>query len=65
MSTLYNTYWVRFDHGRTTFANAIDNSRTLFLAADRAGVRRIVHISIANPSIDSPLPYFRGKALVE
>jgi uncharacterized protein YbjT (DUF2867 family) len=24
-----------------------------------------VHVSIANPSIDSPLPYYRGKALVE
>lgn len=65
IDTLYNTYWVRFDHGRSTFANAIENSRTLFFAAKRAGVRRIVHISIANPSIDSPLAYYRGKALVE
>jgi uncharacterized protein YbjT (DUF2867 family) len=65
VDTLYNTYWVRFDHGRATFATAIANSRTLFQAAARAGVRRIVHISIANPSIDSTLPYFRGKALVE
>ncbi len=65
VSTLYNTYWVRFDHGQTTFANAVENSRTLFHAARRAGVHRIVHISIANPSIDSPLPYYRGKALVE
>jgi NADH dehydrogenase len=64
-STLYNTYWVRFDHGAATFANAIANSRTLFHAAHRAGVSRIVHISIANPSIDSTLPYYRGKALVE
>ena len=37
----------------------------LFHAARRAGVARIVHLSIANPSIDSPLPYYRGKALVE
>jgi NADH dehydrogenase len=37
----------------------------LFFAANSAGVRRIVHVSIANPSIESPLPYFRGKALVE
>jgi NADH dehydrogenase len=65
VSTLYNTYWVRFDRGTTTFANAIENSRTLFHAARRAGVTRIVHISIANPSIESPLPYYRGKALVE
>jgi uncharacterized protein YbjT (DUF2867 family) len=65
VSTLYNTYWVRFDRGQTTFANAVENSRMLFFAAQRAGVQRIVHVSITNPSIDSPLPYFRGKALVE
>jgi NADH dehydrogenase len=65
VTTLYNTYWVRFDYGRSTFANAIENSRTLFFAAKRAGVQRIVHVSIANPSIDSPLPYYRGKTLVE
>ena len=34
-------------------------------AAAEAAVSRIVHISITNPSEDSPLPYFRGKALVE
>ena len=65
VSTLYNTYWVRFDHGDTTFANAIANSRALFCAARRAGVSRIVHVSIANPSVESTLPYYRGKALVE
>jgi nucleoside-diphosphate-sugar epimerase len=65
ITTLYNTYWVRFERGRTTFANAVANSRALFEAARRAGVARIVHVSIANPSIDSPLPYYRGKALVE
>ena len=65
VSTLYNTFWVRFDHGQTTFADAIENSRMLFDAAESAGVERIVHFSIANPSIQSPLPYFRGKALVE
>ena len=65
ITTLYNTYWVRFERGRTTFANAVADSRALFEAARRAGVARIVHVSIANPSIDSPLPYYRGKALVE
>jgi len=65
VTTLYNTYWVRFDHGRTTFADAIANSRALFRAAAQAGVARIVHVSIANPSLESPLPYYRGKALVE
>jgi NADH dehydrogenase len=65
VSTLYNTFWVRFDHGATSFANAIESSRMLFFAAKRAGVQRIVHLSITNPSVESPLPYFRGKALVE
>jgi NADH dehydrogenase len=65
VSTLYNTYWVRFDRGTTTFENAVANSRALFHAAARAGVGRIVHVSIANPAIESPLPYYRGKALAE
>ncbi len=65
VSTLYNTFWVRFDHGHTSFANAIEHSRMLFYAAKHAGVTRIVHLSITNPALESPLPYFRGKALVE
>jgi NADH dehydrogenase len=65
VTTLYNTYWVRFDHGRATFDSAIANSRALFCAARRAGVGRVVHVSIANPSLESRLPYYRGKALVE
>jgi NADH dehydrogenase len=65
VTTLYNTYWVRFDHGGTTFATAVANSRTLFEAARLAGVRRIVHLSIANPTARSPLAYYRGKARVE
>lgn len=64
-TTLYNTYWVRFSHGGTTFEQAIANTRTLFQAAKVAGVRRVVHVSITNPSIDSPLPYFKGKAMLE
>ena len=65
VTTLYNTYWIRFAQGRTDHEAAVANSRTLFAAARRAGVSRIVHVSITNPSIDSPFPYFRGKALVE
>jgi len=62
---LYNTYWVRFNHGRATFEAAVANSRALINAAKEAGVRRIVHLSIANPSIDSQLAYYAGKAQVE
>ncbi len=64
-TTLFNTYWVRFAHGRIDHDLAIENSRALFQAAKRAGVQRIVHVSITHPSIDSPFEYFRGKALVE
>ncbi len=65
VETLYNTYWVRFDHGANTQARAVENTRTLIRAAMAAGTRRIVQISITNPAIDSPLPYFRGKAFNE
>lgn len=64
-TTLYNTYWVRFPHGEDDHDRAVANSRTLFYAARRAGVERIVHISITHPSISSPYAYFRGKAQVE
>jgi nucleoside-diphosphate-sugar epimerase len=64
-TTLYNTYWVRFPHGDVTFERAVANSQTLIGAARDAGVRRIVHVSITNPSEDSPFGYFRGKARVE
>jgi uncharacterized protein YbjT (DUF2867 family) len=65
VSVLYNTYWVRFNHRRFTFADAVRNSRILFDAARQAGIQRIVHVSITNPSLRSPLEYFRGKAEVE
>jgi len=64
-SVLYNTYWVRFNRPNCTIADALRNTRILFDAARRAGVERIVHVSITNPSLDSPLEYFRGKAEAE
>ncbi len=64
-SVLYNTYWVRFDHGGTTFDEAVANSRVLIQAAREAGLAKIVHLSIANPSPDSALAYYSGKAQVE
>jgi uncharacterized protein YbjT (DUF2867 family) len=64
-TTLYNTYWIRFSYRGVTFDRAVENSKTLIKAAESAGVRRIVHISITNPSEESSFPYFRGKALIE
>jgi NADH dehydrogenase len=63
--TLYSTYWVRYPFSNLTFERAVENSKTLFLTAKKAGVRRIVHVSIANPSKSSPLAYYSGKAHVE
>lgn len=64
-TVLYNTYWVRFNHSKFTYAEAVDNTLRLFEAAEEAEVERIVHVSITNPSEDSELEYFRGKALLE
>ncbi len=63
---LYNTYWVRFNY-KTDFkhALAVENTLKLFDAAKLAGIQRIVHTSITNPSEDSPLEYFSGKAKLE
>jgi uncharacterized protein YbjT (DUF2867 family) len=62
---LFNTFWVRFARGRVTYGQAVARSETLIHAAAQAGVRRVIHVSITNPSLDSPLPYFRGKAVIE
>jgi len=64
-AVLYNTYWVRFSTPGATFADAERNTRTLFAAARQAGVRRVVHVSITNPSEGSRFPYFSGKARCE
>ena len=61
----YNTYWMRYEHGRITFDRVVENTKTLFNAAKRAGVERIVHFSVTNPSPESELSYFRGKWQVE
>src|SRR5437870_7400463 len=62
---LYDTYWVRFRHGRVRFGDAVANTRILVGAARDAGVRKVVHISVSNPSVDSPLDYYAGKARAE
>lgn len=64
-AVLYNTYWVRFNHRDFNHAEAVRNTLVLWEAARAAGVERVVHVSITNPSEDSPLEYFRGKARIE
>ncbi len=62
--TVFNSYWIRFPYGGQTFDSTVANTRIMIEAATRAGVRRFVHISVTNAE-SSPLPYFRGKAMVE
>ncbi len=64
-AVLYNTYWVRLNRAGFSHALAVENTRKLISSARRAGVRRFVHVSITNPSEESDLEYFRGKAILE
>ena len=66
VDVLINTYWVRFNKPPYfSFAQAVVNATVLFDSAKRAGVRRLIHISITHPNRCSDLPYFRGKAEIE
>ncbi len=65
VDVLINTYWIRFDRHDNTQPLAVENTKILVNAAVKAGVKRIVHISITNPSAKSHLPYFWGKAANE
>ena len=64
-TVLYNTYWVRFNYSFFKHESAVRNTLILFEAARKTGIKRIVHVSITNPSEYSPLEYFRGKARLE
>ena len=59
--TLYNTYWVRFNHGSSTFAQAVKNTEVLFQCAVDAGIQKIVQISVTNASSETPLPTTKEK----
>ncbi len=65
VEVLYNTYWVRFNHRQFNFKDAIAKNQILFAAAKKAGVKRVVHLSVSNASLNSNLEYFRGKAECE
>lgn len=64
-TVLYNNYWVRFNYKDFQHSEAVQNTLKLFNAAKQAGIERVVHISITNPSEDSDLTYFAGKARLE
>jgi len=63
--TLYNTYWIRFNYRGWSFDEALANTKVLFNCAKDAQVKKIVHISVTNVSLDDQLPYYHGKALQE
>ncbi|MBI4231508.1 MAG: NAD(P)H-binding protein [Planctomycetes bacterium] len=62
---LVNTYWIRLPHGRADFGTAVRDSRILIEAATRAGVRRLVYVSVSNAGQGHHLGYYAGKAAVE
>lgn len=63
--TLFNTYWIRSPRAGARFEDAVANIGVLLRAAGRAGVRRFVQIGVSNAGEQSPLAYFRGKALAD
>ncbi|MEX0630756.1 MAG: NAD(P)H-binding protein [Chloroflexota bacterium] len=65
VDTLYNTHWIRFARGKLSFDLATDRTLRLLDAARRAGVRRVVHVSVVNASEMAPTAYFRAKARLE
>lgn len=62
---LYNTYWIRFEHGTLTFQKAVENTKILLGCARKAGIQKIIHISVTCASPTSSLPYYAGKGLQE
>ncbi|MCG3129625.1 MAG: hypothetical protein FLDDKLPJ_00359 [Phycisphaerae bacterium] len=62
---LFNTYWVRFNHRLFNFEQAVANTKALFSAAQGAGVRRVVHVSVLRADEADDLGYYRGKHALE
>ena len=64
---LYNTYWVRYKDRKGGYSHdlAVSNTKKLIAAAEDAGIRRIVHFSVAHPDKAPDWTYFNGKMEVE
>jgi len=64
---LYNTYWVRYKDRKGGYEHeiAVSNTGKLISAAEDAGIRRIVHFSVAHPDKAPDWTYFAGKMKVE
>ncbi len=60
-----NTYWIRYPHKEQTHEKAATNIQFLTQCAKRAGIKKIIHLSVSNPSEESALSYYKGKAQAE
>ena len=65
VDTLYNTYWMRFPRGARTFDDVVRESQILIESATRAGVRRLVHVSVIGADEAGETPYVRAKGRLE
>jgi NADH dehydrogenase len=65
VETLFNSYWLRFPRGSSTFEGAVARSAALLAAAREGGVKRVVHMSVVNAAPDAETPYVRAKAALE
>jgi NADH dehydrogenase len=65
VDTFYNTYWIRFERNGLTFDEIIQRTELLLNGAVRAGVRRLVHVSVVNAAPDAPTKYFVAKARLD
>jgi NADH dehydrogenase len=65
VEVLYNTWWLRFPRDGATFEGLVAGSAALLAAARKAGVRRVVHVSVVGASADADTPYVRAKAALE
>jgi uncharacterized protein YbjT (DUF2867 family) len=63
--TFVHSYYIRFPHAGDTFERAVARAGVLFDRARRAGVRRIVHVSVSKANEASDLPYYRNKGRLE
>ena len=65
VDTLFNTYWIRFPRGASSYERATAETAVLLAAARQANVRRVVHVSVVGADPEGPTPYVRAKGRVE
>lgn len=62
---LYNTHWLRTGPPGPAATQSSGDTSRLFSAALKAGVERVIHLSITRPALDSPIATFRCQAELE